>query len=483
MRCRQTILTLLLILPILSQAIPAKNLAQGLTAGKIIAKIECLRDKFESYSLFLPNDYHKQPQKEWPILFTFDPGGRGRIALDHFQAAADRYGFIIVCPLNSRNGPLRSVVKAMQSVWQDVIRRFRINRKRIYASGFSGGARVATFFSQVIQHPVQGIIGCGAGLSAAIKPDQLQGPLYYGLVGFSDFNYHEMHNLDLTLDSHSITHHFHYFQGNHQWPARELCTIAWEWMELQAKDKGISSLPPGKIQVIYAQHLSRIKEREVSGDIFFAAHEYRSLAALAAKWMDVTAINEKIKNLEESSAFKKFKIDEIDRMTKENLYIRKAMGAFSYINKSSPNEVRVQRMGQGMGLARLKALAKKKDPFVHSFGRRILYNIANHAETEAKNKTEKGDYDRALLFIKLGIAAGKEHYYYSSLLYNMARIYAGKKKVKKTIKILDQVKKIRPLDAKFIKSDPLMKKLLSEPLFRQYMNSLLKKKEEEKSLL
>jgi hypothetical protein len=56
----------------------------------------------QSYALYLPSTY--QPGRRWPVLFVFDPGARGANGVQHFQAAAEQFGYIVACSNNSRNG-------------------------------------------------------------------------------------------------------------------------------------------------------------------------------------------------------------------------------------------------------------------------------------------------------------------------------------------------------------------------------------------
>ncbi|MCK7518250.1 MAG: hypothetical protein MZV64_11280 [Ignavibacteriales bacterium] len=47
-------------------------------------------------------------------------------------------------------------------MWADVSTRFPIDERRVYTTGFSGGARVASFFPRVIGRPIAGVVGCGS---------------------------------------------------------------------------------------------------------------------------------------------------------------------------------------------------------------------------------------------------------------------------------------------------------------------------------
>ena len=85
-------------------------------------------------------------------------------------------------------------------LWHDVLKRLSLDRQRIFATGFSGGARVSSFFNKIIKNPVRGLIACGAGISEMLKIDQLECNFFYGISGIADFNYQEMRKLDRVLD-------------------------------------------------------------------------------------------------------------------------------------------------------------------------------------------------------------------------------------------------------------------------------------------
>ena len=76
--------------------------AQNVVAGQIIDRVTCAADPSQSYALFVPAEY--TPSRSWPVIFAFDPGGRGRVPVERYQAAAERYGYIVVGSNNSRNG-------------------------------------------------------------------------------------------------------------------------------------------------------------------------------------------------------------------------------------------------------------------------------------------------------------------------------------------------------------------------------------------
>src|SRR4051794_8103192 len=90
--------------------------AGNFPSGQIIPDVKCASDASQSYALYLPSNY--TPDRTWPIIFGFDPGGRGQNAVDRYQAAAEKYGYIIAGSNNSRNGS-SEVGKAVNAMTSD----------------------------------------------------------------------------------------------------------------------------------------------------------------------------------------------------------------------------------------------------------------------------------------------------------------------------------------------------------------------------
>ena len=86
-------------------------------------------------ALFVPAGY--TPARAWPVIFAFDPGGRGRTPVERYQAAAERYGFIVVGSNNSRNGSTE-IPKILAAMTADVAERLAVDPKRVYLAGMSG---------------------------------------------------------------------------------------------------------------------------------------------------------------------------------------------------------------------------------------------------------------------------------------------------------------------------------------------------------
>lgn len=72
-----------------------------------------------------------------------------------------------------------------------------------------------------------------------LKPEKVISSLFFGTAGIKDFNFRELKKLDTISNSLQVTHRIEIFDGEHSWPPQELCTVAVEWMELQAIKSGL----------------------------------------------------------------------------------------------------------------------------------------------------------------------------------------------------------------------------------------------------
>ena len=145
--------------PLLLLLALAGTISEDLPAGAIIDDVRCAADSSQSYALFIPSNY--TPDRAWPVIFAFDPGGRGRNPVERYQAAAEQYGYIVAGSNNSRNGSAETG-KAVSAMAADVTSRFRIDTRLMYAAGMSGGARVA--LGVALGSPsIAGVIASSAG--------------------------------------------------------------------------------------------------------------------------------------------------------------------------------------------------------------------------------------------------------------------------------------------------------------------------------
>ncbi|MBO0862836.1 MAG: hypothetical protein J2P21_30935 [Chloracidobacterium sp.] len=246
--------------------------------GAITEKVVCQADSKQSYALFLPSGYN--PQRNWPILYSFDPGGRGRQPVELFKDAAEKYGWIVVGSYNSRNGPGVPLNDIIRALWLDTHERFAIDEKRIYTAGFSGGARVASSFAIAMRDRVAGVIACGAGFPYVKTPTREMRFAYFALAGREDFNLVELHQLEESLTKADVVHQLLTFDGEHSWPSKTLLEEAIAWHEVMSYQKKLRPQDDGRINSLYEQGLRLAQSFETDGRLrlYEAFMRYRILA-------------------------------------------------------------------------------------------------------------------------------------------------------------------------------------------------------------
>lgn len=249
----------------------------SLPRGIITDTVSCLANSAGSYSLFLPENYKESI--EWPVLLIFDPGARGRLAIEKFVPAGKKFGYILACSNNVRNGNFSRMLDDAGMMYDDVLKRFNIDKRRIFTAGFSGGSRLALGFS-INNKEISGVIGCGAGMpnSDFYGPAQMSHLIYFGLVGNKDMNYTEMTDLSRLLTDSGILSYFLVFKGGHEWPSPKNLEFAVGWLDLQLMNKGVIAKRKDFINDFTVQMILPAKQSEADSD-FVSSEKYYSYAA------------------------------------------------------------------------------------------------------------------------------------------------------------------------------------------------------------
>lgn len=281
--------------------------------GEIIEKVTCIANPEQSYALFLPPGY--TPEKKWPILYAFDPLARGAVPLKLFRDAAKEFGFILVGSNNSRNGiDLNAIV---ETLWSDSHQRFAIDERRVYTTGFSGGARVASAIALSYRGAVAGVIAASGGPRPNFNPSSASQFAFFGTAGTEDFNFPEMQQLKRRMDEVGVTNRLVVFEGGHEWPPAEICGEAISWMEVQAMKSGTRAKDNELIGRLLAAKSKTARDYETSKQSYEAYLEYEALVTEFKGLRDVSEFAvaaERLRNSKEvKAAIKSEKKEEDDQ--------------------------------------------------------------------------------------------------------------------------------------------------------------------------
>ena len=183
-------------------------------AGIVMKNIACRGDAAGSYALYLP--LRMQKGRKYPVLFLFDAHARGSLPLMKYKELADRYGVILACSNNSKNGlDANAIIQITTGFFQDVLARVPADMQNLYTGGFSGGARVAIGIA-LQDNRVKGIIANSAGFDPRQEPLR-KSVCFVGLVGNEDFNLAELKNTQVALNGSGNVNDLLIFNGKHDW--------------------------------------------------------------------------------------------------------------------------------------------------------------------------------------------------------------------------------------------------------------------------
>jgi predicted esterase len=234
--------------------------------GVVIPSVACADKAEQTYALYLPSQY--TPDRRWPVIFAFDPSARGRAPVELLHEAAEKYGYVVAGSNNSRNDSFSRSIEAADAMMRDVSRRFSLDLRRLYVTGFSGGARVATLIALSCKGCVAGVFAHGAGFPPSREPPGKPQFVYFAAIGDLDFNYYELLELEQQLEAQGVPNRVRRYSGPHRWAPPEICSEALAWFDLQAMKRGLREKDAAFIaeQLVLARQ--ETEKLEKAGDLY-----------------------------------------------------------------------------------------------------------------------------------------------------------------------------------------------------------------------
>ena len=430
--CIHTLL-LWLLLPVLVTGMHLNDSDQkDMKSGVITDTVVCTNNEDYSYALYLPVNYNRN--KEWPVIFLFDPGAKGALAVQTFKSAAESFGYILAASNNSKNGlPWNRVNSMAESMMKDVKERFSINAERIYLSGFSGGARVASLLA--FSNEVSGIIGCGAGFPFGNTwPELIPDFDYIGLAGNFDMNYQELFLLEQELSKRGVTARILNSDYGHSWPPEDLIYEAVEWMELQAMRRNIIAENTYFIDTLYEKKMSVITNILEEGNIIEAVRTMRWMIDDFKGFSDVSPVQHILDSCEHT---KKYASDLKTRIKMQQTEIeQQKMFSLAFSGLVFSNALNDStRNWWFTNIKKLNKFESSSTVYKSQMATRIKGYVAMGCYMNYENLSKTSKYDKLILLSQIWTIAEPEN---SSAYYYLARSYALNHETKKALEALEK---------------------------------------------
>ena len=355
--------------------------------GRVIPSIPVSNKSDETFALYLPQSYSDTlPQ---PIVFIYDPMGRGRVGVEAFVPAAEEHGLILVCSNNSRNAPYARNFDISNNLFNHIFSHFNIKDDEMFASGFSGGSRLASAIASLTDK-FAGVIGCGAGFSGLQEhTPSTQKYAYVGLCGDRDMNYAEMIQSRDYLNLINFPNTLITFDGIHRWPPSEQIVRAFDWLYMR-RVVGNESKHQGEILSFYKKDYELLQQFVDSGKLLFANEQYQRMINGYKSLFPIDSIEKGYRQFKKDKAFKKKSMALEKALKQEVALLEKYRTRFAeeFVNANVPDFNWWQKEVDNLG-----GLAEKKDVEIQKMAARIkfaLFAMAFERKSVLPKKTNEG---------------------------------------------------------------------------------------------
>ena len=448
-----------------SFAAAGQSATTGLPLPGQITDVTCSADSTQTYALYLPSSY--TAGKRWPIIYFFDPAGRGRRPVEMYKDLAEKYRYVIAGSNNSRNFSSNQS-QAVNAIWNDTHIRLALDERRIYASGFSGGARVAGAMALTSSGHIAGVIAHGAGYpnSRGEGSDNLW---YYFAIGNRDFNWPEVITDAREREKQSLPYRLRQYDGTHQWAPPEVMDDALRWITLRTMQAGVIPSDASFVDQQFQRMQSEAEDATKQNDARTEYEAYRSLASDFAGLKNVSTASAKLAALKQSSALKSALNDEQDQISEQTKIEREISSKLrAYVSGDVPDM-------NSLGIEIKQAMAGLKNQALH-----------------AKSTTRQAVFARAFDDIKIGgIENGQQefqlHHFEKAqscfdlmrqltddpwpvLLLAETRVAVGNKK--QAIKDLREAVRRGLNDPEILESDKQLEALRGDPEFQKLLTEM-----------
>ena len=238
----------------------------------------------ESFAMYLPSNYSED--KKWPIVFVFDPKGRGINSARLFSQAANEQGYLIAASNNiAEKDSLITNLEIASRLLQKVLPSFPIDENRVYTAGLMEGALVASALPAVYPK-IKGILvveDIWMNKEFLTKNNNNQ-----TIVGFASYksaaynNFKESFNIFKILDYKKFVYNY---ENEAMWPSAKLISHGLGTFTLQAMLDGSQLKDPEIINNLFESELATAESwrRQLK---FYNAYELLELMREKYKYFD-----------------------------------------------------------------------------------------------------------------------------------------------------------------------------------------------------
>jgi len=234
-----------------------------LKKGTVVDGLQITDSISETFAIYLPTTYSNE--QSWPVIFVFDPEGRGKSVVQLFRQLGEEQAYVIVASnnINAKDSLLNNL-KVGTRLMTRVFDLFSVDKNRIYTAGLAEGAEVASAIPAVY-NKLQGVLAVG---NIWLSSDLLKNDQNFSIIGMVNARDFMLYSMEENIQLLSKIGHqasLYKFEGTHQWPKSNLLSSALGNFTLQAMTKNSQIRDSSLIESLY------------QADIDFSIHLRRTL--------------------------------------------------------------------------------------------------------------------------------------------------------------------------------------------------------------
>jgi predicted esterase len=330
-------------------------------------------DSTQTFAVYLPSGY--PGDHRWAALFVMDPRGRGRLGLDLFAPAAERYGFVVISSYNTlSDGPVEPNVGAINAMLSAAQSSLAVDLGRLYIAGFSGTARVGWEFETEAPNNFAGLLGAGAAPILTDSTATLLRQPGFALAltaGSADFNWAEVRGTEQRLVREGTPVQADYFAGPHRWPPAPLIDRALAWFRLRGMLAGRWETDTAWVAAEIGARWHEVDSLEQAGQPARAADRLAELALTLAGRPEADRAARRAHDLEQRAEVSAFR-DRAAELAKEEGARVQAVGSVLVDVRRADRRVDPEELVRRLDVAGLKRLAAEGDSLQRPVAERVL---------------------------------------------------------------------------------------------------------------
>ena len=205
--------------------------------GGVTDSLQIPGTQSESYSIYLPRDYNSE--KKWPLIFIFDPEGRGATTANLFRMAAESQQYIVASSnMDLKAKPVDSIVNTATSMINGVLQSFPVDTEQVYMAGMGEGAQIGSALT-LLYKDLAGVLAVGNSFVNPQYLDRNNPYMFIGVAGNKDYMVYEMENYLRFFDDLDFPTDVYYFDGKEdEWPEARVISNAITGFTLEAIKEG-----------------------------------------------------------------------------------------------------------------------------------------------------------------------------------------------------------------------------------------------------